>query len=172
MKYKHDEKQVVSMISADVKDFDRHDTKRPLPPSPLPHHGHIPPHEHQRTVQLEYNEKVMRRLSEVYGEAASFIISTLESSPPEIKLTVAIFFEIPVNIDNYPAGTLQPRFQTPFLTDENIGVLVKSLDCNNLEAAISIYNSCPPEQAMLAIAAAATKIKQAEEYKNDLQEKE
>jgi len=123
-------------------------------------HGHMPPHICSSKIQLDYNENIIAAISELYGEKnVNNIIRYIETSPPEMKLTSAMSLSINVDLSKYPQEALRTgRFSQPFFTEENAVIITQALQCNNIKAVMNIYNNCPPEQAILALAVAKLKL--------------
>jgi len=131
----------------------------PAPPAPPHLHNgafhHHPPHVRTSMIRLIYDDAAIARLELVY-EDVDYVIDLIETSPPEIKLTLALALGINVDLSEYPQDFYPPiRFETPFLNEINKNSISASLDCAEPEIAVSIYNTCPPEQALLALAVAA-----------------
>ena len=141
---------------------------RPVPPHPregiLPNHPHHPPYHHPShqpphirasKIRLDYDDATLDRIGKLYDDV-EYIVDVLETCPPEIKLTLAMLLGIRVDLRDYPQE-VHPmiRFETPFLTGKNNSLIERTLECSETEVAVSIYNACPPEQALLALAAAS-----------------
>ena len=135
-----------------VQYIDKHGNKNPIKPI-------RPPHKRTSLVKLDFNDEVMQKLYNTYRENVHYVTDVFETCPPEIKLSLALAFEIPINTDEYPEHTEKIRFPSPFMTDENIKLLTDNLDCNRADIAMNIYNACPPEQVVMAIAIAKLKEK-------------
>jgi hypothetical protein len=142
----------------------------PVPPHPpdglLPHlrrGDHILPHIRSSMIRLEFDEEVMKRLNEVFGKAAVYVLNVFDRCPPEVKIALSIALDIPVNMEGYPKPEMQEPFQpqnrpqSVFMTDENTMLLMDGLDCSNSDAALSVLNMCPPEQLVIAIVIAYLK---------------
>jgi hypothetical protein len=125
----------------------------PLPPHLLDG-VHQPPHIRASKIHLNYDESAIKRLNAFYDDV-EYVIEILETCPPEIKLTLAMALGISIDLSEYPE-TIHPlvRFATPFLNDNNSELIGSVLNCAETEAAKRIYNVCPPEQALLAVAVA------------------
>ncbi|MCL2082853.1 MAG: hypothetical protein FWH04_06435 [Oscillospiraceae bacterium] len=109
------------------------------------------PHKHSSLIKLDFNDTVREKLYESYGDTINYVIEAFEACPPEIKLTVASLFDIPINTEGYPDRMMpQVRFTSPFMTVQNMALLTSRLDYANAGIAISIYNACPPEQVLIA----------------------
>jgi hypothetical protein len=128
-------------------------------PTPLHLLGgaHQPPHIRASRIRLKYDEDTISRLGQLYDDV-EYVVDILETCPPEIKLTLAMLLGIQVDLREYPQA-VHPmvRFATPFLNDQNSGLISQALDCSESDVAVNIYNTCPPEQALLALAVATLK---------------
>ena len=135
----------------------------PLPhdePYELPHlhgSGPLPPHLRASKVRLSYNEEIITKLETLYDDV-DYLAELLAVSPPEIKLTVAMALGIKVDLSEYSCENPHlVRFTTPFLHEQNSTRIRKALNCDEDDVAISLYNACPPEIALLALAVATLK---------------
>jgi hypothetical protein len=129
-----------------------------LPPHLQPHQPpHLPPHLRHSSIRLSYDDNVITYLGQLY-EDVDYVIDIIESCPPEMKLTLAIALDIPVHIaDRREYFHPHIRFETPFINRKNRNLIKSSILSSNPEAAADIYNNCPPEHALLALAIAAMK---------------
>ena len=141
----------------------------PLPPNEpheLPHlhgSGPLPPHIRASKVRLTYNEEIITKLETLYDDV-DYLAELLEVSPPEIKLTVAMALGIKVDLSEYSCEKPHlVRFATPFLHKQNSNRIRKALNCDEDDVAISLYNACPPEIALMALAVATLKEETEEE---------
>lgn len=136
--------------------------QQPIDTLPLPPHprgGALqPPHIRASRIRLNYDEGTIARLGQLYDDV-DYVVDILETCPPEIKLTLAMLLGIQVDLSEYPQD-VHPmvRFALPFLNNKNTGLIGQALDCKEPDMAVNIYNSCPPEQVLLALAAAFLKI--------------
>ena len=127
------------------------------PPTPPHWRGGIPhpPHIRSSRIRLAYDDDTISHFNQLYGNA-EYVLEILETCPPEIKLTLAMLFGIQVSVQDYPQETHpMVRFETPFLTDSNTELLKQVLECDEPMIAMRIYNACPPEQTLLALAIAS-----------------
>jgi hypothetical protein len=140
----------------------------PLGEQPAPPHlsgdNHQPPHIRASRIRLSYDDETITKLKKLYTDA-NYLAEIIEACPPEIILTFAMLLEIKVDLSEYPKEVYPiVRFATPFLNKCNSELIGAALNCNEADVAISIYNDCPPEQALLALTVAA--IKTAKEVEN------
>lgn len=131
-------------------------------PSMPPHlngHAHMPPHIRSSKIRLDYNEDVISRINQICGEnMTEYVINQIENSPPEIKLIQAILLSIKADLSGYPQeAPVMIRFDTPFMTEQNAAIIARALQCGEVSTIMNIYNACPPEQAIIALAAAILK---------------
>jgi hypothetical protein len=127
---------------------------RPTPPH-LSGGEHKPPHIRVSQIRLNYDDETIARLGKLYNDV-EYVVEILETCPPEIKLTLAMLLNIQIDLGEYEVH--QPaRYTTPFLNEHNGGLIGEALNCDKADVAVNIYNSCPPEQALLALAVAVLK---------------
>jgi len=123
-----------------------------------PHHGHghIPKHVRSSMIRIQYDDLAMDKIANVYGEMADFAIDTIERCPPEIKLTLALVLGLRVDFNDYRAYVREPapRFPSPLLNETALDAFGQALGHNDVDVATQIYDACPPEQTLLAIAVA------------------
>lgn len=120
-------------------------------------HPAPPPHIRASQIRLSCDDETIAKLESLYGDI-NYVLQILEICPPEIKLTLAMLFGIKVDLSDYPYETISMvRFANPFLDERNSKLIGKALNCSEEDIAVSIYNACPPEQALLALAVAVLK---------------
>jgi hypothetical protein len=97
-------------------------------------------------------------LREICGEVTDVTLNALQGCPSEIKLALMMAFDLKIDLSNYKAPIEDPiRFPSPLLNETTTGILEQALGHDNINIAIQIYDACPPEQTLLAIAIAALK---------------
>lgn len=121
-----------------------------------PHHGDVlPPHVRDTIVKALFDATMQEKLEGTYGNALDFVFDIIDRAPAEIKLTLSMLLGFKVDLTECTQYVSKPvKFTSALfnkLAKEAMGNIIGEA---NLKNALFIYNTCPAEQALIAVTVA------------------